>query len=253
MKNTMFAIFSFACSTNSMKKKRHGKGANFWDAEYRSGGHLTLSTKVSEDLEKFTRFLERESGRSVLNVTSSVADLGCGNGRNIIWLSEHFGVRGVGFDISGSAIAQAKKRAVEEKLPLGFETRSIKPPIPLPDASENVVLDMMTSHFLNAKERMELIEEIYRILKPGGFLFYKTFLLDEDKHAYRLLKENPTDEEHTYIHPEIGVPEHVSTLEEIEETYGRRFTIHRVHKSHRHRGENAKRRSIVIYAEKPAY
>ena len=52
-----------------MKKKRRasrGKGANFWDAEYKDGGHLALSFNVSEDLEKFTRFLEREDGRKLL-------------------------------------------------------------------------------------------------------------------------------------------------------------------------------------------
>lgn len=236
-----------------MKKKQRGKGANFWDAEYKDGGHLALSINVSEDLEKFTRFLERHSGKKLLNVTTAAADLGCGNGRNLIWLSEQYGMRGIGYDISGTAVAQAKKRADEEKLPLSFETRTIAPPIPLPDASQHIVLDMMTSHFLNEAQRAELIEECYRILKPGGFLFYKTFLLDEDRHAYRMLKENPGKEENTYIHPEIGVPEHVSTAEEIDETYGRRFHVHKVHKSHRHRGENAKRRSIMIYAEKPAY
>lgn len=236
-----------------MKKKRRGKGANFWDAEYTDGGHLALSTNVSEDLEKFTRWLQRESGKSLLNVTTSVADLGCGNGRNLIWLAENFGVHGYGCDISGNAIAQAKARAKEQNLNLSFETRSIAPPFALPDGSQTIILDMMASHFLNKSERDQLIEECYRILKPGGFVFYKTFLLDEDRHAYRMLKENPGEEENTYIHPEIGVPEHVSTEEEIHETYGRRFHIHKVHKSHRHRGENAKRRSIVIYAEKPAY
>lgn len=234
-------------------KKRRGKGKEFWNIEYKDGGHLALSTNQSEDLEKFTRWVERESGRKYLNVTSSSLDLGCGNGRNLIWLSETFGIRGVGYDISAEAISQAKKRTTELGLPLTYEARTIAGAIPLPDNSQRFVLDMMTSHFLNASERAALIEEIYRVLKPGGFLFYKTFLLDEDKHAYRMLKENPGDEENTYIHPEIGVAEHVSTEEEIHETYGRRFHIHKIHKSHRHRGENAKRRSIVIYAEKPAY
>lgn len=236
-----------------MKNKKRGKGANFWDAEYKDGGHLALSTNVSEDLEKFVRFMERESGRAKLNVTTSVIDLGCGNGRNLIWLAENFGVHGWGCDISGTAISQAKARAKEEGLNLAFETRTIAPPIPLPDASQTIILDMMSSHFLNKAQREEFIEECYRVLKPGGFLFYKTFLLDEDKHAERMLKEFPAGEENTYIHPEIGVAEHVSTEEEIDGTYGRRFHIHKVHKSHRHRGENAKRRSIVIYAEKPAY
>lgn len=233
------------------KKKVHGK--EFWNAEYKDGGHLALSTDVSEDLEKFIRFVERESGRKYLNVIASVLDLGCGNGRNLIWMSENFGVRGIGYDVSTEAISQAKKRSADLNLPLTYEARSIAGPLTVPDNSQRFVLDMMTSHFLKKAEREALIEETYRVMKPGGFLFYKTFLLDEDRHAYRMLKENPADEENSYIHPEIGVPEHVSTEEEIQDTYGRRFHIHKVHKSHRHRGENAKRRSIVIYAEKPAY
>jgi SAM-dependent methyltransferase len=248
-----FAIIGLTWCTGSMKKRKRGKGANFWDAEYTQGGHLALSHNVSEDLEKFVRYMEREYGRALLNVTTSVADLGCGNGRNIIWLSKEYGMHGWGCDISGSAIAQAKQRAQEESLALTFETRTIAPPFPLPDASQTIVLDMMSSHVLNKEIRDALIEECFRILKPGGFLFYKTFLLDEDIHAARMIREHPGREENTYIHPEIGVAEHVSTQEEIEDTYGRRFSIHKIHKSHRHRGEHAKRRSIVVYAEKSGY
>lgn len=239
-----------------MKKKggkKKGRGKEFWNAEYKDGGHLALSTNVSEDLEKFTRFIIRENGYKSLNIISSVLDLGCGNGRNLIWLSENFGTRGIGYDVSEEAIHQAQKRSAALTLPLTYEVRGIAGVLPIPDNSQMFVLDMMTSHFLNEAERALLVEEIYRVLKPGGFLFYKTFLLDEDLHARRMLKENPGKEENTYIHPEIGVAEHVSTAEEIDEVYGRRFKVHKVHKSHRHRGENAKRRSIMIYAEKPAY
>lgn len=233
------------------KHKRHGQA--FWEAEYREGGYLALSMNQSEDLEQFTRWLVRKHGNSILNVTASVLDLGCGNGRNIIWLSKSFGVRGVGYDISHEGINQAKRYSAEHHLPLIYETRSIAGSITLPDASQTLVLDAMTSHFLNKAERIALIDEIYRVLKPGGFLFYKTFLLDEDMHALRMLKEHPSGEENTYIHPEIGVPEHVSTEEEITNLYGTRFIIHKIHKSHRHKGKNAKRRSITVYLEKSPY
>ncbi len=234
-----------------MKRKRSGQA--FWDAEYKEGGHLALSVTQSEDLEKFTRWLEREYGKSLLNVTSSVLDMGCGNGRNLIWIAGQYGMRGVGYDISAQAVNQAKKQSLALGLKLTYEARSIAGPIPLPDNSQTLVLDMMTSHFLKADERILLIEEIHRVLRPGGFLFYKTFLLDEDIHAKRMIEENPTEEKNTYIHPKIGVPEHVSTQDEIEELYGKFFTIHKIHKSHRHRGKGAKRRSITVYLEKAGF
>lgn len=248
MKNLPVALFYVLLVTMKIKKKRSGQA--FWNAEYKDASHLALSTNQSEDLEKFVRWLVREEGHALLNVTSSVLDLGCGNGRNIHWLSEEFGMRGVGFDISSEAVKQADRRAKSAHLPLTFSARSIGEPIPLPDESQAFVLDMMTSHFLKADERLALIKEIHRVLRPGGYFFYKTFLLDEDKNAERMILENPAGEENTYVHPKIGVAEHVSTEEEIEDLYAPYFTIHKVSKSHRHKGKHAKRRSISVYMQK---
>ncbi len=236
-----------------MPKKKKRRGQAFWNEEYKSAEHFALSENPSEDLEKFTRWLRREYGDSVLNVTASVLDLGTGNGRNLCWLASTFGVRGVGYDISIEAIKQAKARAVTEGLPLTFSARSIAGPLDVPPESQTVVLDMMTSHFLKADERRELMHEMYRVLKPGGFLFYKTFLLDEDRNARRMIQENPAGEENTYIHPEIGVAEHVSTEDEIESLYGTLFEIKKIERSHRHKGKFAKRRSITVYMEKPPF
>lgn len=235
------------------KKRKNRKGQAFWNEEYREAGHFALSEKQSEDLEKFTRWLQREYGNSVLNVMATVLDLGTGNGRNILWLAETFGIRGTGYDISTEAIKQAKQRALVNDLKVSFEARSIGGALTVPDESQTVVLDMMTSHFLKKEERLNLINEIHRVLKPGGFLFYKTFLLDEDRHAHRMIKENPGGEENTYIHPEIGVAEHVSTEEEIEALYGGKFEIKKIERSHRHKGKFAKRRSITIYLQKSLY
>jgi SAM-dependent methyltransferase len=231
-----------------MQKKRSGQA--FWNDEYKKGGHLALSFNPSEDLQKFVRWLIRERGHEHLNVTSQVLDVGCGNGRNLHWLSEEYGIRGTGYDISTEAIKEAARRSAAEKLPLTYTTRTMAGSIDLPDGSQSLVLDMMASHFLRADERDALIHEIARVLRPGGFLFYKTFLLDEDRHAARMLAENPGSEVQTYIHPKIGVAEHVSTEADIEAAYAPYFTIHKILKSHRHKGAHAKRRSISVYMEK---
>lgn len=231
-------------------KQNKNKGGGFWNKEYKKGENFSLSTNPSEDLIKFTRWLEREYNRKFLNQTASILDLGCGNGRNLIYLSQTFDARGIGFDISNEGILLARKAS--ENMPLKYETCSITEPIPLPDKSQTIVLDMMTSHFLNNEERAKLISEIARVLKPGGWLFFKTFLKDEDAHAKRLLRENPAEETGSYIHPKIGVAEHVFTEKEIEEMLKKDFTIHKITKSHSHknRGQAFKRRSISVYAEK---
>lgn len=227
-----------------------GKSRAFWDKEYKEEQHFSLSKEPSEDLTKFVHWLEEKFGRKFLNPIASVLDLGCGNGRNLIALAQTFGMRGAGYDISSEAIAQAEKDS--KGLVLKYARHSIANPIPLPDRSQTIVLDMMTSHFLGAEERAELYAEVARVLKPGGWLFFKTFLRDEDTHAERLLKENPAEEEGSYIHPRIGVPEHVFTEAEVEAMLEKDFIIHNIIKSHRHhaKGRGAKRRSISVYAER---
>lgn len=227
------------------------KNKDFWNKEYAQATHLAMSEEHSEDLEKFTRFLQRKSGKKFLNVTTRLVDIGCGNGRNAIFLAQAFGMHGLGYDSSREAIASAKSLA--EELPLQFEVRDIREPIPLPDESVTIALDMMASHVLKKHERETLRAEILRVLKPGGWLFFKTFLRDGDKNAEELLREFPAEEDGMYIHPEIKVAEYVWWEQDIYEFFEPEFTIHKLERSHKHinkKGKAWKRRTASVYLEK---
>jgi len=232
------------------KRKRGRDDRKFWNKEYKEVKYLALSSNPSEDLLKFTRWLGRQYNGPYLSSVDTVLDVGCGNGRNLVYLSKTFGVKGIGIDISKEAVAQAED--MSKGLPLEYKCQSIADPLLLEDRSCDMALDMMTSHVLNSEKRERLLSEIVRVLKPGGWFFFKTFLLDEDRHAERLLRENSGDEEGTYLHPKSGTPEHVFTEEEIMKIFEPYFTIHKISKSHRHilRGRPFKRRSISVYAEK---
>lgn len=227
------------------------KKKNFWNKEYKKATHLAMSETHSEDLEKFTRFLQRKSGKQFLNVTTRVLDAGCGNGRNSIFLAQNFGVHGYGFDSSTEAIREATQNA--ESLPLTFEIRSLTDPIPLKNNSVTIALDMMASHVLKKDEREAFREELLRVIKPGGWLFFKTFLLDGDRNAEVLLQEHPGPERGMYIHPEIGVAEYVWSEQDIIEFFEPYYTIHKIDRSHKHinkKGGAWKRRTASVYLEK---
>jgi len=233
------------------KKKRKVHGATFWDKEYTNPGHLKLSMNESEDLAKFTRWIARRKGiQPILSPEQSAFDAGCGNGRNLIFLNQSFEMKGIGVDISSAAIAQAK--AASKGLPLAYYVGSVGDALPASDESQSLALDMMASHFLNEKERIELRDELYRILQPGGFLFLKTFLKDGDLHTARLLKDHPGTEPDTYIHPIMGVAEHVYTEESLVAFLSEKFIVHKIYRSHKHvsKGKAAKRRTISVYVEK---
>jgi len=232
------------------KKKRKVHGAAFWDKEYTAPAHLKLSEKPSSDLLKFLRWLTRQERTDLLNPNGSVVDVGCGNGRNLIHLAQQYKLRGFGVDVSGAAIAQAKKSSVN--LPIKYEVTSAASPLKLPDESQTLALDMMTSHFLDKQGRLSLRDELYRVLKPGGYLFMKTFLKDKDLHTARLLKDHPGPEEGSYLHPVMGVAEYVYSEKELVEFLSEKFIIRKIYRSHKHtfRGKARKRRTISIYAEK---
>jgi|GEM_PF-203789 SAM-dependent methyltransferase len=268
-----------------MKKSKH-----FWNKEYLRPAYLALSTEPASDLEKFTRWQERNYGREFLNPQTFVLDLGCGNGRNLIFLAREFGCRGVGYDISSEAIAQARTTAGNffqvlgkasqpkaflgssetiprtlEKSPvasLDFQVRQLNEKIPLADNSVNIVLDMMSSHVLKQQEREQLRNEIWRVLRPGGWLFFKSFLLEEDLNARRMLRDHPATESNSYIHPVLGIQEHVWTIDELEDFFTAQFEIRKIEKSHKHlkrpplrqgfAGRNVpfRRRTVTIYLQK---
>lgn len=223
---------------------------SFWDKEYKNPKFLDLSDKPAEDLEKFVRWLYRRTGKKYLNPTTYCLDIGCGNGRNLIYLSREFGVRGRGFDISTEATKQATIAA--RGLPLQFDISNSDSPIAESDSSVDIVLDMIVSHVLPLAGREKLRDEIHRVLKPGGYLFFKTFLLDEDLNAKRMIRENPTSEQNSFIHPTLGNFEHVWTEDEIYEFFAGKFEIEKIEKSYKHliRGRSWKRRHIIAYLSK---
>lgn len=233
------------------KRRRHGQA--FWEREYTNSENLALSTAPSADLQKFLRWLDRQDTAFHPTATDTVLDLGCGNGRNLIYLNDVAGAEGVGYDTAAAALKAARVAAGER--PLTFTRRSIAEPLLLEDESVALALDMMSSHFLPEADRRRLRDEVYRVLKPGGWLFFKTFLRDDDLHTKRLLADHPGNEEGTYIHPVIGVPEHAYFEDELVEFLKEKFVIHKIYRSHKHklRGKARKRRTISIYAQKDPY
>src|SRR3990167_73658 len=152
-------------------RRGNNKRKNFWEKEYERGPirgvhtkHLALSDDPSEDFLKFIRWIEREYGKTFLRQGSSVLDLGCGNGRNLIHLAKTYGVRGTGFDTSKEAITQAKEKSKD--MHTQYEVRSIAGALSLADESQTLVLDMMASHYLKKEERDFLHQETARVLKP---------------------------------------------------------------------------------------
>ncbi len=255
---------------------------DFWNKEYRNPEHLTMSKEPSSDLLDFVKWAARNAEWPAFPKHGLIVDIGCGNGRNLVPLCHEFNMNGLGTDISDVALSQAKGFVKESRAELEAEGVKINPglkielrrqgaeePLDLPDQSVDVVFDMMVSHQLVKADREALAREIARVVKPYGWLYFKTFILEGDINAKRMLSEFPITEKaisknpkladengkpevNSYIHPHTKGFEHVYTEDEIYDLYSPFFKIFKMKKSQKHvlNGKPNKRRTVSVYMER---
>lgn len=221
-----------------------------WEREYQNPKFVSLGTDAAQDVKDFAKWLKRKQGIELEG--SSVVDLGCGVGKNSFYFAER-GAQVVGYDFSKTAIAVAQERTKQENstIPV-FEVRSIGEQLPLADSSIDIGLDIMSSHALSASERAIYLSELYRVLKPGGFVFVRTFILDGDTNAKKLIKDFPGAEANSYVLPETNMTEHVFTEKELKDFY-KDFKILNFAKEfgyQRWGNQSYKRRYALIYLQK---
>jgi len=101
------------------------------------------------------------------SLEGTLLDLACGAGRHLEALGRR-GVRALGLDLSPQLLRSARERGLRNLL------RADMRRLPLADASLDGVLNMFTSfgYFESDAENFGVLEEIVRVLRPGGFLFF---------------------------------------------------------------------------------
>lgn len=121
--------------------------------------------------ERPSAFLQRllDSGQWKIP-TGCALDIACGRGRNALLLAARgFQVHAV--DISSIGLEQAATRAREKSLSISWQCADLQSTA-LPEASYDLVVD------INYLQR-SLIPGIRAALKPGGWLVFETFLIDQ--------------------------------------------------------------------------
>ena len=134
-----------------------------------------------EDLGQTSWVTTEESDEipELLDLTreSSVLEIGCGSGKYAIRLAERIGCRVTGLDINEHGICNASAMAEAAGLNerVHFQTCDVAEGLKFSDSSFDAVFS--NDAICHMPGRQKLLQEIYRILKPGGRLLFSDALV----------------------------------------------------------------------------
>lgn len=209
--------------------------ANAWENEYQKQRLVTMSDEPQTSVKDFLRWVRRERKMELENL--NILDLGCGNGKNTLYIVElDPSNRGIGIDIAPTALQFARENATKRGADASFIEGSIGAPLvginkkPLLDNSFDIALDITSSNSLSENERAIYLSELHRTLKPTGYAMVRALCKDGDENAKNLLKISPGQEKDTYIMPELSITERIFSKEDILALYSSLFTIHHIEK-----------------------
>jgi ubiquinone/menaquinone biosynthesis C-methylase UbiE len=139
-----------------MKVKKRAAG---WEAFYREG--RSSSVEPDPNLLAHTDFFRR-------NHVSRVLDLGCGDGRHLIFLGK-LGYEMYGLDFAPTALNHSKERLDREGLQVELKCGDMSQ-LPWPDQYFDAIVSIRVLHHNTIVSVRKALDEICRVLRPGGYV-----------------------------------------------------------------------------------
>ena len=139
-----------------------------WDDIYARGEQLNLYP-----YDRVVAFMMKHFGKSRKISTIKVLEVGCGAGY-ILWFAAREGFAVTGLDASEDAINFAKKRFAKDQLKGKFVVGSFSE-LPFPEAGFDLVIDRAATTNVNLGIAKMVIDEVRRVLKPGGIFYSEVF------------------------------------------------------------------------------
>ncbi len=176
-----------------------------WDAEYHKYKQI-WGERPSELALEAAKRLVRHKGRPL-----RVLVIGCGYGRDSIYVAKSLGFRVLGVDVSEKAIEMARENSLKAE--------ATKAEFKLADFRDlrsyfDVVLVSNLYHLLPPEGRRDLAENVARLLGPDGVLYLNAISVNDGEH-YGVGTPVP-GEENTWVD---GKYLHLSTEEELRREF----------------------------------
>ena len=176
-----------------------------WDAEYSKNRRIS-GERPSELALEAAKKLIKSKGRPI-----RVLDVGCGYGRDTVYLAKSLGFRVLGIDVSEKAIELARENAADA---LAREAEFKAMDFHELNSIFDVIMVSNLYHLLKPQGRRDLATHAARLLAPGGKLFLNAISTLDTEH-YGIGTPVP-NEENSWID---GKYIHLSTKKELSSDF----------------------------------
>lgn len=113
-----------------------------------------------------------------------ILDIGCGTGTLGVTLKRALSdVQVVGLDPDPKALRRARLKAKRVAVPVQFD-EGFADELPYKEASFDRVFSSFMFHHLEEHERVRMLREVLRVLKPGGLFHLLDFVADHGSHGF---------------------------------------------------------------------
>jgi ubiquinone/menaquinone biosynthesis C-methylase UbiE len=139
--------------------------------------------------------------QAAIRPNDRILDIGCGTGTLVTLIKRLYpGVDVTGLDPDPKALARARKKADRGGFPVDFD-EGFSDELPYDDVSFDRVFSSFMFHHLEAESRGKTLQEVRRVLKPGGSFHLADFVHPEGHghglshriHANPHFKDNSDD------------------------------------------------------------
>jgi D-alanine-D-alanine ligase len=145
--------------------------SDWWQTLFNSL-YLKTDADLLDDIEVTKKEADLVVSILGLNPEDAVLDLCCGQGRHVLELARRGFSNVEGYDRSQYLIRKARTRAQKENLQVRFrEGDARKLPYPSDTFSVVTILGNSFGYFDSTLQDRKVLEEVFRVLKPGGRVF----------------------------------------------------------------------------------
>lgn len=134
---------------------------NYWDKKYQEKGRILKNPQ--DDIPRISKIFKEGGIKRIL-------DLGCGSGRNLVYLAKQ-GFNVYGIDIAKSGIKITKDWLKNENLKGNLKIGDMYQRLPYSNNFFDAIISIQTLHHGKINKIRKLIKEMERILKPNGLVF----------------------------------------------------------------------------------